>query len=141
MSIYASSGGPLVNKSKAEGEHQDGIHSLSSLKTALQPTRYEPNLKKLLKRKLQDKQRCLLHRKTVVCLSLLSTQCPWHGSLPTTCFSNYHSLVGTWNASPLANRVRQLRGISWVAAANTRASDIKTRAPAMCKELPYRRHW
>lgn len=104
-----------------------------------QLTRYEPNLKKLLKWKIQDKQRCVLHRKTVVCLSLLSTQCSEHGSLPTTIFLITTVLQDPGTQAPLANRVRQSKGIPWAAAANTRASDIK--APATWKELPYRRHW
>lgn len=34
---------------------------------------------------------------------------------------------------PLAATVRQSRGIPWAAAAKTKATDVKTRAPDMCK--------
>lgn len=117
--------------SKEEGP--DSIHSLSSLKTALQAIKCVPNLKPASESKAPG-QSGLLHRKTGVCLSPLSVQCPGYGSLPRTVspIATAPQDAGV-QAPALATRARRSRGIPWVAATKTRAADVKISIPDVCK--------
>lgn len=112
----------LLSWSKAEGECQDGIHSLCSLRAAPQATKEVPNLELALRPKLQDKQRGLSHRKTGGVPQSTSCTMHWGWKLAKDCLSYCHGPVGPRNARPPGLQVQAIKGVSWAASAKTRRS-------------------
>lgn len=86
--------------------------------------------------KIQYKQIGLFNRKTGVCFSQLCALCPWGHHYPRI-ISPFVTVL--WNPGMqalLVNRVRQSRGVHWVAATKQGVSNIKSRIPDMCKGFP-----